>query len=113
MILHGNARGNSKELAHHLLKDENERVEIFQIRGFVSRNLSCALQESYALSCATKCKQHLYCLSLNPPKRGDPTAKDFEAAINRVEKQLEARQLAEKQERRRLTEQAAHAARLR
>lgn len=88
MILHGNARGNSKELAHHLQKDENERVDIYQIRGFVSRTLPGALQESYAISRATKCKQHLYSLSLNPPKDGTPTPEDFEAAINKVEKQL-------------------------
>lgn len=89
MILHGNARGNSNELAHHLQKDENERIEIYQIRGFVSRSLQGALQESYAISRATKCKQHLYSLSLNPPKDGTSTPKDFEAAINKVEKQLD------------------------
>jgi len=88
MILHGNARGNSAELAHHLQKDENKRVEIYQIRGFVSRTLPDALRESYALSRATKCKQHLYSLSLNPPKNGTPTPEDFEAAINKIEKQL-------------------------
>lgn len=88
MILHGNARGNSKELAHHLQKDENERVEVYQIRGFISRNLPDALRESYALSRATKCKQHLYSLSFNPPKNAAPTPEDFEVAINKVEKQL-------------------------
>lgn len=88
MILHGNTRGNSKELAHHLLKEENERVEVYQIRGFISQTLPGALQESYALSRATKCRQHLYSLSLNPPKEGVLTSEDFKAAINKVEKQL-------------------------
>lgn len=88
MILHGNQRGNSAELAHHLLKDENEQVEVYQIRGFVSSDLPGALQESYAISRATKCKQHLYSLSLNPPKDGTPTPEDFENASNSVEKQL-------------------------
>lgn len=88
MILHGNARGNSNELAHHLTKEENERVEIHQVRNFVSQNIQGALQESYAMSRATKCKQHLYSLSLNPPKDAKPTPEDFEAAINKVEKQL-------------------------
>jgi len=88
MILIGNQRGNAKNLAIHLLKEENERVEIHQIRGFVSENLNEAFQESYAISRATQCKQHLYSLSLNPPKNAKPTEQDFEDAINQVEKQL-------------------------
>lgn len=88
MILNGNQRGNSKELALHLLKEENELVEVHEIRGFVSSHLAGAFQESYAISRATQCKQHLYSLSLNPPKDTAPTNEDFKAAIARVEKQL-------------------------
>jgi hypothetical protein len=88
LILIGNQRGNAKELAIHLLKEENERVEVHQVRGFVSEHLNEVFQESYAISRATQCKQHLYSLSLNPPKNEKPTIQDFECAINQVEKQL-------------------------
>lgn len=88
MILHGNPRGNSKNLAQHLTKDENETVEIYQVRGFIGHNLEDAFRMSHALSRATKCTQHLYSLSLNPPKEAKPTPEEFEAAINKVEKQL-------------------------
>jgi len=88
MILVGNQRGNAKNLALHLLKDENERVEVHDLRGFCSDNLVSALNESYAMSRATKCKQHLFSLSLNPPKGEDVSNEQFEDAISKVEEKL-------------------------
>ena len=88
MILVGNQRGNAKDLAIHLLKQENEQVEVHEIRGFCSDNLMGALNESYAMSRATKCKQHLFSLSLNPPKEANVSNEQFEAAISRVEEKL-------------------------
>ncbi|AEI93106.1 relaxase/mobilization nuclease domain-containing protein [Roseobacter litoralis] len=88
MILVGNQRGGAKNLAHHLMKDENERVKVHQIRGFASDDLQSAFQESYAMSRATKCKQHLFSLSLNPPKDTEISAKEFENTVDRAEQQL-------------------------
>ena len=68
MILNGNQRGNAKDLALHLMKAENERVEIHELRGFMSHDLMGALGELYAVSRATRCDQFMYSLSLNPPK---------------------------------------------
>ena len=67
MILHGNQRGGAKDLALHLLKTENEHVEVHELRGFVSDNLVSALNEVYAVSRGTKARQFLFSLSLNPP----------------------------------------------
>ncbi len=88
MILVGNQRGNGKNLALHLLKDDNERVEVHELRGFCSDNLVSAFNESYAMSRATKCKQHLFSLSLSPPKDADVSNDDFENAIGQVEERL-------------------------
>lgn len=88
MILKGNQRGNSKNLALHLLKEENERVEVHELRGFCSDTLMGALNESYAMSKATRCKQHLFSLSLNPPKEAEVSNEQFEVAISRVEEKL-------------------------
>ncbi|MDH5721896.1 MAG: relaxase/mobilization nuclease domain-containing protein [Alphaproteobacteria bacterium] len=88
MILVGNQRGGAKNLALHLLKEENERVELHELKGFCSDNLIGALNESYAISRATKCKQHLFSLSLNPPPQEQVSTEDFEHAINRVEEKL-------------------------
>ncbi|WP_299671815.1 relaxase [uncultured Roseobacter sp.] len=88
MILVGNQRGGGKDLANHLMKDENERVTVHEVRGFASSDLHGAFQESYAISRATKCQQHLYSLSLNPPKNEQVSVAEFEDAISRVEDRL-------------------------
>ena len=88
MILVGNQRGNYKEMADHLLKDENEQVIIHEIKGFMGENLHTALQESYAVSRATKCSKHMYSLSFNPPKGAEVSTEAFEDAIERAEKRL-------------------------
>jgi hypothetical protein len=88
MILHGNQRGGSKDLTSHLMKPENERVIVHEVRGFVADDLQGAFQESYAVSRGTRCKQHLFSLSLNPPKEANASERDFEDAIVQAEKRL-------------------------
>ena len=88
MILVGNQRGGARDLAAHLMKEDNERVEIHDLRGFVAQDLDGAFTESYAISRATKCKQYLYSLSLNPPKGESVSKQEFEQAIERVEVKL-------------------------
>ena len=88
MILVGNQRGGGKQLAQHLLKDENDHVEIHELRGFVSDTLMGALNEAYAVSRGTRCKQYLFSLSLNPPASAKVRTIEFEAAIERIEKRL-------------------------
>lgn len=88
MILVGGQRGGGADLARHLMKDENEHVVVHEIRGFVSNDLKGAFQESHAISRGTRCKQHLYSLSLNPPKEADPTPELLVDAVNRAEERL-------------------------
>ena len=88
MILVGNQRGGAKDLAQHLLKQENEHVDVHELRGFVSGNLTGALNEVYAISRATRCKQFLFSLSLNPPPDAQVSTQDFEQAIGKVEDRL-------------------------
>ena len=88
MILVGNQRGGASDLAHHLMKDDNEQVVVHEMRGFASDNLQSAFQESYAVSRGTRCKQHLYSLSLNPPKEEEVSPDVFVEAVNRAEDRL-------------------------
>ncbi|RLJ22206.1 relaxase [bacterium endosymbiont of Escarpia laminata] len=88
MILYGNQRGGGKALALHLLKEENEHVEIHELRGFVSDNLTGAFHEAYAISRGTKAKQFLFSLSLNPPASKNVSTEVFADAIARIEKKL-------------------------
>lgn len=88
MILNGNQRGGAKDLALHLMKAENEVVEVHELRGFLSRDLMGALNEAYAISRGTRCKQFLYSLSLNPPKDAEVSVAEFEKAIEQAEERL-------------------------
>jgi len=88
MILKGNQRGGARNLALHLLKKENDHVEVHELRGFMSDDLVSALKETYTISKATKAKKFLYSLSVNPPANENVATADFEKAIARVEKEL-------------------------
>lgn len=88
MYLKGNQRGGAKDLAQHLLKEENDHVEVHELRGFISDSLEGALYEAYAVSRGTKAKQFLYSLSLNPPSDANVPTADFLIAIERIEKKL-------------------------
>ncbi len=88
MILKGNRRGGAKDLALHLMKDENDHVEVHELRGFVSGNLMGALNETYALSRGTRCQKFMYSMSVNPPPGETATTDDILAAIKVSEKAL-------------------------
>lgn len=88
MILKGSQRGGAKNLALHLLKDENDHVRVHELRGFASENLVGALNEAYAISRGTKCQKFLYSLSLNPPQTERVSEEAFEAAITQAEDRL-------------------------
>lgn len=88
MILEGNSRGGAKNLADHLMSHENDHITVHELRGFASENLHGALNESYAISRGTQCRQFLYSLSLNPPPDLRVSTAEFEAAIDKAEERL-------------------------
>lgn len=88
MILVGNQRGGGADLAAHLLKDENEHVTVHELRGFVASDLPGALQEVQAVARATRCKQYLFSLSLNPPQTECVSVEAFERAADKIEDKL-------------------------
>lgn len=88
MILKASQRGGAKQLALHLLSDENEHVTVHELSGFSSDTVQGAFQEIYAVSCATKATKFLFSLSLNPPEHEDAPVKLFEDTISRIEQDL-------------------------
>ena len=89
MILKGNQRGGGRQMALHLLNGlDNEHVTVHEVSGFIAGDVLGALNEARALSKATKCKQFMYSLSLNPPQDKKVPVADFEAALEKVEKKL-------------------------
>lgn len=88
MILKGNQRSGGQNLASHLLKDENDHVELHELRGFMADDLHGAFAEAQAIAKGTKCKQYLFSLSLNPPQDQAVGIKSFIRAANEAEKRL-------------------------
>ena len=89
MIIKASQRGGAKQLAAHLLNaNDNEHVEIHEVKGFMSNTLKGALQEAHALSKGTKCKQYLFSVSLNPPQNAKVDTKIFEQTLDRIEESM-------------------------
>lgn len=88
MILKGNQRGGARQLAAHLLKDENEHIDVHELRGFMASDLHGAFAEAHAIARGTNCKQFLFSLSLNPPQREAVPADSFVKAADAAEKRL-------------------------
>ncbi|MCK0070852.1 relaxase/mobilization nuclease domain-containing protein [Kordiimonas laminariae] len=88
MILKASQRGGGRELATHLMKEENEHIELHEMRGFIANDLQGAFDEAHAISKATKCKQYLFSLSLNPPAHEQVATPAFIRAADKVEKHL-------------------------
>lgn len=86
MILKASQRGGGKQLGLHLMKtEENEHVEVHDIRGFISNDIVGAFKEAHAVSLGTRCKQFLFSVSLNPPPDERVPVATFESAITRIE----------------------------
>ena len=91
MIIKGSQRSGAKQLATHLLKtEENEHVEIHEVRGFytTNKNIHDALHEIKTLSSATNCKQFMFSVSLNPPQNEQAPIEYFDHAIEEIENRL-------------------------
>ena len=73
------------QLAAHLLKAENEHVEVHEVRGFVADDMRAAMKEAQAVAKGTRCKQHLFSVSLNPPESASVGVAAFESALTRIE----------------------------
>jgi hypothetical protein len=85
MILKGSQRGSAMELGAHLLKAENEHVELHELRGFVSESVLGAMKEIQAVARGTRCRQPLFSVSFNPPDTDAASIGAFERAIDDVE----------------------------
>ncbi|SEH60840.1 relaxase/mobilization nuclease domain-containing protein [Paracoccus alkenifer] len=89
MILKAKERGNAPQLARYLMTmRDNDHVELHDVRGFISDDLLEAFHEADAVARGTRCKNHLFSMSFNPPAGANPSIDDFERAIEQVENKL-------------------------
>lgn len=89
MILKASQRSGGKQLGLHLLNaEQNEHVEVAEVRGFMSESVVGAFKEAQALASGTRCKQYLFSVSLNPPEIENVRPEVFEGAIAKIEEKL-------------------------
>jgi hypothetical protein len=89
MIINGGSRCNWRFFAKHLMKgEENERVEITEIRGLAGDTVLEALREMDALASGTRCKNFFYHANLNPRADEHLTPEQWERAIDTLESNL-------------------------
>ena len=91
MIPFGSQRAVGQDLATHLQNaQENERLEVAQVRGAVARDLHGAFAEWEAQAhTLTRCTNYLYSLSINPDQRQGRLSKDqYLDYIERTERSL-------------------------
>jgi hypothetical protein len=89
MILKASQRGNGQNLAVHLMRtDDNEHIELHELRGFAATNLKDAFKEAEAISLGTKCRQYLFSVSLNPPEGVALSSEYFAETADRIEREL-------------------------
>ncbi|MGH1464527.1 MAG: relaxase/mobilization nuclease domain-containing protein [Cognatishimia sp.] len=89
MILKGSQRGNAAQLARHLLNDrDNEHIELHEIRGFMSDDLTGSLQEAEMVAKGTRCTKFLFSLCMSPPELEIVPIEIFEASVEMIEQKL-------------------------
>ncbi|MEM9578721.1 MAG: relaxase/mobilization nuclease domain-containing protein [Pseudomonadota bacterium] len=90
MIIVASQRSGARALADHLMNDrDNDHVTLAKVEGFVANDLHGALDEAHAISKATRCKQFLFSVSLNPPEDAHVSDEGFEQMAQRVAKTLQ------------------------
>lgn len=87
MILKGAQRGSAGQLARHLLNEQdNDFVEVHEVSGFLSDDVTGAFKEIQAIAKGTKCTQPFFTISINPPAGAKVTVDMFEDAADRIAK---------------------------
>jgi hypothetical protein len=88
MIIKASNRGGAISLGQHLLKTENEHVELHEVRGFIADDVIGAFKEAQAMASGTQCKKFLFSVSLNPPQSESVRVEVFERAADAIEERL-------------------------
>jgi len=89
MIIKASQRSGAAQLAAHLTNvTDNDHVTVLELRGFIADDLQGAFAEAHAVSKATRCKQYLFSMSLNPPETVAANEQDFIDAAERAEQKL-------------------------
>lgn len=88
MITKGGTRSNGGNLAAHLLRNDNEKIVIVELKNTATQDLSEALNDMEATLKMTKGKKGLYHAQINPAIGEAMTPKQWKYAVDEMEKRL-------------------------
>lgn len=89
MIVSGGSRSNWRFFSKHLMKtEENERVQVVEIRGLAADDIREAFREMDALASGTRCKSFFYHANINPRADETLSPEQWEQAIDVLEAEL-------------------------
>jgi hypothetical protein len=89
MIIKGQSRGRSSQLAAHLLRrDQNEDIRLYELRRVVATDVAGALAEMEALAAAVHSKRPLYHASISPEAHRPLTDDQIRTAADVLERKL-------------------------
>lgn len=77
MIIKSSQRTNAKQLAYHLIDDENERVVLVGAYGVYSIDIAGSLAEFEATAKASRATKPLYHVSISPHEAETMTEEDW------------------------------------
>jgi len=89
MIIKGGARSSGGFFAYHLMKtEENERVEVKEMRGLLADTVPEAFQEMRMVAAGTRADNYFYHASINPRENEHLTPEQWDIAVDRLEQNL-------------------------
>jgi hypothetical protein len=89
IIINGGSRRAGGWWAKHLTnKEQNERVEVIEMRGLAAETVSGAFKEMEALAIGTKCENYFYQANINPRADEHLTPAQWIEAVDTLERNL-------------------------
>ena len=90
MIINGGSRKNGGFFAQHLMRaDENEQVNVVEVRGLGAENVPDAFREMRAVASGTQCKNYFYHANINARPDEPMTAEQWAEATDLLEHELQ------------------------
>jgi hypothetical protein len=90
MIAKGTAHNNGAKLARYITtgKGDNERAELWQLRGFGADNIKDAFRDVHVMAEGTRCKQPFLHVQVRNPEGENLSREQWERVADRIESKL-------------------------
>jgi hypothetical protein len=88
MICKGGTRSHPTSLAEHLLKTDNERVVVVELKHTATQDLKEALNDMHLTVAMTKGTKSLYHAQINPARNEQMTPEQWKYSVDEMEKRL-------------------------